>query len=260
MNDLAIQSVSKNFGGVRALDEIVMDVSAQKVTALIGPNGSGKTTLFNVITGITRANSGDILFAGESIKNKQSHVIVDMGIARTFQNIRLFNQLSVLENVMVGQHSRTKSGLFKSLFRLKSSMNEQKECVDAALEILEFVGLSEDIFQQADSLPYGKKRLVEIARALASKPKFLLLDEPAAGMNDTETDLLKKLVSDIHQKMNIPVFIIEHDMRLVMSIADWIFVLDHGTKIAEGAPEEIKKNPKVIEAYLGQEVDNATAG
>lgn len=259
MIKLKIEDVTKKFGGVKALGGINLEVDSQKLTALIGPNGSGKTTLFNVITGVSRSDSGNIFFEGQDIKNEQSHIIVKKGIARTFQNVRLFNGLSVLENVMVGQHCRTKAGLFASILRLKSVIQEQKESVDSAIETLEFVGLKDDIFKMAVNLPYGKKRLVEIARALVSKPKILLLDEPAAGMNDTETDNLKRLVSEIQQTKKVSVLLVEHDMKLVMGIANWIFVLDHGVKIAEGTPVEIRNNPQVIEAYLGQEVDHVTA-
>ena len=253
MNILQLRKVSKDFGGIQAMQNVDLEVDQARLTALIGPNGSGKTTLFNVVTGITRATSGNILFNGLDIGQDPPYRITMKGIARTFQNIRLFNEMSVLENVMAGQHCRTHAGLVSSMLRLKSATGEQRKAVADATELLEFVGLKEHAFNLAVNLPYGRKRLVEIARALASEPRLLLLDEPAAGMNESETERLKILIREIHGQKQISVVLVEHDMKLVMGIADWIIVLDHGQKIAEGTAGEIQENPRVIEAYLGQE-------
>jgi branched-chain amino acid transport system ATP-binding protein len=257
VNILELQNVSKHFGGVKALQDINIEVEEQKLTALIGPNGSGKSTLFNVVTAINSPTSGEILFKKRSIERKPSHEIIRMGVARTFQNIRLFNSMSVLENVMLGAHSRSKGGFLSAALKLPAAGREQTAVARKAIDMLEYVGMEEHIYDQAINLPYGKKRLVEIARALASEPELLLLDEPAAGMNETETESLKTLILRTGREKGISILLVEHDMKLVMGIAEWIFVLDHGQRIAAGTAAEIRKNPKVIEAYLGREVIQA---
>jgi branched-chain amino acid transport system ATP-binding protein len=248
---MKIKKVTKAFGGLVAVNNIDMDIEAGKIHAVIGPNGAGKTTFFNGITGINPMDSGEIFLENENIQNIPTHIITTKGISRTFQNIRLFPYMTVLENVKVGTHTLTKSLIWDAVFKTRRFKREEKEIEEFCLQLLESTGLTAKKDFRAKNLPYGEQRKLEIARALASKPKVLLLDEPAAGMNDTETADLVNYIKGL-SKQGITVILIEHDMKLVMSIADTISVIDHGIKIAEGSAEEIQNNEKVIEAYLGK--------
>ena len=257
---LKVKNLTMDFGGLRALDSLDLDVVEGEIAALIGPNGAGKTTFFNCITGLHSPTKGDMIISPPGQKQerlnglKPNHV-TERGLARTFQNIRLFQNMTVLENVMIGRHCRMSAGIAGAIFRGRSTRREEKEVVRDSYIILEKIGLTEFVNEFAMNLPYGAQRRLEIARAMATEPFILLLDEPAAGMNPQETKELDDLILWIRDNEKISILLIEHDMQLVMSLSDRIFVVDYGKKIAQGTPEEIKNNPAVIKAYLGEEID-----
>ncbi len=253
---LEVKDLTKAFGGVTAIADLHFKVPENKVYSVIGPNGAGKTTLFNMLSGIYHPDEGSIRFLDQEIIGKEPHAVAEMGLSRTFQNLQMFFNMTVLDNVLVGCHLRTHSGLFSAAFRLPSVIREERVARQWAEEALAFCGLEEYSRQHADALPYGVLKRIEIARALAVQPKLLLMDEPAAGLNDTETLEMRSLIRRISES-GITVLLVEHNMGLVMQVSDRILVLDYGSRLAEGTPEEIQNNPQVIEAYLGGEVQYA---
>ncbi|HOO46835.1 MAG TPA: ABC transporter ATP-binding protein [Deltaproteobacteria bacterium] len=257
---LDVRSLTMDFGGLRALDSIDLQVSLGEIVALIGPNGAGKTTFFNCITGIYEPTKGDMIInppGGRTtrLNRLKPNIVTEHGLARTFQNIRLFQKMTVLENVMVARHCRTKAGIAGAIFRDPKTRREEREMVDFSYSLLEKVGLAPFVNELASELPYGAQRRLEIARAMATEPFLLLLDEPAAGMNPRETNELDRLITKLRNEDKVSILLIEHDMKLVMSISNRIYVMDYGRMIAKGSPAEIAENPNVIKAYLGETFD-----
>ena len=250
---LSTENLGITFGGLQAVSEVNLNVYKNEIVGLIGPNGAGKTTVFNMLTGVYEPTEGKILLNGTVINGKKPHDIVSMGIARTFQNIRLFKALTVAENVAVAFNKDLKTSIVSSIFRTRRFYKEEKKVYEKALNILKIFSLEEYANEKADNLPYGKQRKLEIARAMATSPQLLLLDEPAAGMNDTETAELMQTIATIREKFNISILLIEHDMNLVLGICEKLNVLEYGRMLASGNPQDVIKDEKVIRAYLGDE-------
>ena len=257
-NCLETRQVSKFFGGLVAVDKVDLEIPERSIYSIIGPNGAGKTTLFNCISGYYTPEHGTVLYFDEEVQGLSTDMIANIGIARTYQNIRLFKEMSAIENVMIGQQPHLRSTWMDAVLHTKRYSSEEKETLDESLRLLNFVGLSKMGDTIARNLPYGAQRRLEIARALANHPKLLLLDEPTAGMNSQETEVMKNFIYELRGKLDLTILLIEHDMRVVMGISDRITVLDHGMKIAEGSPSEIQSNSRVIEAYLGSGTEALT--
>ena len=253
---LKVDNVSMVFGGLRAVSNLSMHIDEGELIGLIGPNGAGKTTAFNMITGVYTPTEGKVYFNGQQSSGKKSYQVTQMGMARTFQNIRLFSELSVIDNVKIAYNMHVTYNLADAIVRDGKYLSEEEFITQKALDLLKIFHLEEEAHEVAKNLPYGKQRRLEIARALATEPKLLLLDEPAAGMNPQETKELMEMIRWIRKEFNLSILLIEHDMGLVMSVCERIYVLEYGMKIAEGTPDEIKQNARVIEAYLGEEVIN----
>lgn len=253
---LEVKDVTIEFGGLRAVSNLTMTINKGELVGLIGPNGAGKTTAFNMITGVYTPTDGEIYFDGEKSSGKKSYQVTQMGMARTFQNIRLFADLTVIDNVKIAYNMHVSYGLGDAILRDKKYLDEEEYITAKAMDLLKIFHLGELAEEKAKNLPYGQQRRLEIARALATEPKFLLLDEPAAGMNPQETHELMEMIRWVREKFNLTILLIEHDMGLVMGVCERIYVLEYGMLIAQGMPEEIKKNRRVIEAYLGEEVMN----